>query len=226
MFSGSWWLRTGIFLLSLGALGIPVYQKSVGLGLLHSAITVVLVLGKAAVFSSNRTMKIVHRDYLERKALLYRLIKDLQRHPEMTREEVSRFQREALELIASYVRAHRADFSRTEIFVNLLVEDGDSLVVIARDRDHRMPGARYSRSTMAAAKVFESGDHIVVGNVHREYGDVEKEYRSILVLPVRGRSGISAVVSIDSARAHHFDLEARDLERFLQPYIGLLEWTL
>jgi hypothetical protein len=144
----------------------------------------------------------------------------------MAPHEVSRFQRETLELVASYVRSHRADFSATQIYVNLLVEDGDELVVIARDSEHRKPGARYQRRLMAAATVFENGDHLVVGNVQREYGDVDKPYRSILLLPVRGPQTVLAVLSIDSAKAHHFDLEGRDLERYLAPYTALLEWSL
>jgi hypothetical protein len=71
-----------------------------------------------------------------------------------------------------------------------------------------------------------TGDHVVVGDVHREYGEVEKPYRSILALPVRGPTSVVAVVSIDSSKAHHFALENQDLDRYLQPYIGLLEWSL
>ncbi|MDX2051885.1 MAG: GAF domain-containing protein [Polyangiaceae bacterium] len=224
--SKSWWLRTGVYLAALGALGIPVYDRSVRLGIAHTVLTVIFVLGKAAVYSSDRTMKIVQGMYLERKILLYRLIKDLQRHRAMSPGEVSRFQQETLGLIASYVRSHRADFSATQIYVNLLVEDGDDLVVIARDSEHRKPGARYQRRLMAATTVFETGDHLVVGNVHREYGDVEKPYRSILLLPIRGPEAVLAVLSIDSAKPHHFDLEGRSLERYLAPYVALLEWSL
>jgi putative methionine-R-sulfoxide reductase with GAF domain len=79
---------------------------------------------------------------------------------------------------------------------------------------------------MLATKAFETGDHAFVGDVHAEYGDTEKPYRSILALPVRGESSVIAVVSIDSARPYHFDLESHDLERYLSPYIALLEWTL
>lgn len=171
-------------------------------------------------------MKLVGFKYLERKVLLYTLIKDLQRSPTMTDGERARFQRDVLRLIASYVRSHRSDFSETEIYVNLLVPRGDDLIVAARDSDHRLPSATYPRRVMAAARVFETGDYVVVGDVHREYGDAEKPYRGILLLPVRGPSSVLAVVSIDSAKPHHFDLEGRDLERYLLPYMALLEWSL
>lgn len=224
--SRRWWWRTGVYLGALLCLGIPAYNKSVRWGLAHSLVTIFFVLGKAVAFSSDRTMKIVQENYLERKVLLYRLIKDLQRHPTMTPSQIETFQRETLELIASYVRSHRADLAATQIYVNLLVEDGDHLVVIARDSNHRHPRARYPRAVMAAARVFDTGDHFLVNDVHREYGDVEKPYRSILLLPVRGPDSVLAVVSIDSAKPHHFDLEAADLERYLAPYIALLEWSL
>ena len=213
-------------MLALGVLGIPAYQKSVRLGIAHTVVTILFVMGKAVVFSADRTMKVVRAKYLERKALLYRLIKDVQRSPDMTDAELLRFQQETLGLIASYVRSHRGDLSETQIYVNLLIEDGDELVVIARNSEHRRPGARYPKRLMAATEAFESGDHVVVGDVHREYGDTEKGYRSILVLPVRGPSSIVAAVSIDSSKAHHFDLESSDLERYLAPYIALLEWSL
>jgi hypothetical protein len=225
LFSWSWWGRTGLFLILFCVLGYPAYQKSLGLGLLHTALSVMAVLGKAYVYSTDRSMKIVRARYLERKLWLYRLIKALQRTPEMTLAELQSFQRDTLCLIASYVRSHRADLWATQIYVNLLIESGDELVVIARDSEHRHPGARYPRTVMAASAVFSSGAHLVVGNVHTQYGDVEKPYKSILLLPVRGPSSIIAVVSIDSAKAHHFDLEGDELERYLAPYLALLEWS-
>lgn len=154
VFSLSWWKRTALFLVFVVAIGTPLYQQSVKLGLLHSAGTLLAVFIKAAIFSSDRTMKLVRFKYLERKVLLYTLIKDLQRAPAMGAAERVRFQSDVLRLIASYVRSHRSDFSETEIYVNLIVEDGSDLVVLARDSNHRLPRARYPRASLAAARVF------------------------------------------------------------------------
>jgi hypothetical protein len=105
----------------------------------HTAATIAFVMGKAFVFSTDRTMKVVRAKYLARKTMLYRLIKDLQRHRTCRRPNGCAFSRRRLYLIASFVRSHRADLSESEIYVSLLVEDGADIVVVARDREHRKP---------------------------------------------------------------------------------------
>ena len=148
--SPRWWIGTLLLVGFWVLLGLPVYQAGIGRGLLHTALAVAMTFGRAWRWTSPRNMQVVEAAYLERKTLLYRLIKEMQYRVRMSAPEVERFRRDALTLIASYVRGHRADLRGVEIFVNLLVEDGDELVVIARNHDHRLPGVRYPKAGMLA----------------------------------------------------------------------------
>ena len=125
-----------------------------------------------------------------------------------------------------FVRNHRDDASGTEIFVNLLVIEGDGVVVVARNHEHRVPLARYPKKDMIAARAIEQGQVAFSGNVEKEWGVTGKPYKSVLVLPVRSETAVLGAVSIDSSRGHHFDIEHRELERYLAPYVALLVWTL
>jgi GAF domain-containing protein len=152
----------------------------------------------------------------------------MQRRGSLTNPEVAEYQKEALCLIASFVRGHRADPSGTEIFANLLVEDGDDLVVVARNQDHRNPGARYPKEGMLAWGAILSGNAVCVGDIKKCIPSEAstKPYRSIMAIPVMGEDRILGVVSIDSTRPHHFDAELNDLERYLAPYVCLLGWSI
>ena len=79
---------------------------------------------------------------------------------------------------------------------------------------------------MFATQVFEDGRARVLGDLRAAYPGERKPYRSILALPVRSNDRVLAVVSIDSARPYHFDLEYQELERYVAPYLALLEWSL
>jgi transcriptional regulator with GAF, ATPase, and Fis domain len=210
------------------ALGWPVYQKSTTLGVAHTAFAILVLGGRAWRYASPRTMQLVRESYLERKNMLYRLIKEMQHRELSSPTDVLRFQTDALQLIASYVRAHRGDGSGTEIFVNLLAESGNDIVVVARNHDHRQPTARYPKHQMVAWESMRLGEVGLVGDTRRELGPEtrSKPYRSILILPIRDDRKILGAVSIDSSRPHHFDLEWSELERYLAPYVCLLGWTL
>lgn len=226
--SWKWWWQTAILLGFWVAVGWPIYQTSVARGALHTLLAILLAVGRAKRYSAPVNMQVVHHDYLARKALLLRLVKEMQRGQTMTAFEVSRFQQETLQLIASYVRGHRSDTKRNEIFVNLLVEDGNSLKVVARDLDHRLPGALYPKENMVAWRAIQTGIVQLTGDVQTEYPNTAsaKKYKSILALPVCADVGVLGCVSIDSIRPCHFDLEWSELERNVSPYVALLEWTL
>ena len=222
-----WWVGNLLLIGFWIAVGWPVYQSSIKRGLLHTALAIGLLVGRAWRYAAPRTMQPVPIAYLERKASLYRLIKDMQRRESMTSAEILRFQCETLVLIASYVRSHRADTAGTEIFTNLLIEDGDHLKVIARNFDHRNPDARYPKEDMLATSAIEHGEVTWIGDLAKHFPSAAgKRYKSILVLPIIGAHAVLGAVSIDSTRKHHFDLEHKELERYLAPYVCLLAWTL
>src|SRR5262249_30403744 len=103
------------------------------------------------------------------------------------------------------------------------------LVVVARDRPHRMGAARYSKEGMLATEALRSGESAITGDVYVDFPDTppSKPYRSILTIPVRDVQGrILGVVAIDSSRKYHFDRHRRDLSEGLSPYVALLSWTL
>lgn len=226
--SRKWWFQTLILLGFWVMVGWPLYQSHIARGLLHTCMVLVFAFSRARHFATGGHMPVVERDYLWRKTRLYALLKRLQFGAPMRGHEIATFQQETLELIASYVRSHRADWQRQEIFVNLLREDGEDIVVVARDSEHRVPGARYPKRTMVAWNVIQTGRAATVGDI-QEYDslhDPDRRYRSVLILPVYGRNGVAGAVSIDSSRGYHFDGAAPDLEKYLAPYVCLLAWTL
>jgi len=212
-------------------IGLPLYRVNIAHGLLHTAFSVLVVFGRAVRYSGPLTLPQVEFEYLSRKSRLYKLLKIMQRRQSLTRPEIAEYQKEALCLIVSFVRGHRADPSGTEIFANLLVEDGDDLVVVARNQDHRNPGARYPKDGMVAWGAISSGNAVCMGDIKKciPYQASTKPYRSIMAIPVMGEDRILGVVSIDSTRStrpHHFDAEINDLERYLAPYVCLLGWSI
>ena len=215
--------------LSFMLLAYPWWKMGTKAGIVGTATWVIMTLWKTWIHVNPKHMKLLARGYAERKLALYMLIQDLERAPVMTDVEVHRFQRDALSLIAKYVRDHRLDRKGTEIFVNLLVAEGDDLVVVARDRPHRADSAQYARSGMIAAKALDTGNNVVTGDVYVDYPETppSKPYRSIMAIPVRDASDtVLGVVSIDSSRRYHFDAHKNDLGDGLAPYVALLAWTL
>lgn len=200
------------------------WSKATILGL----VSLIVVQGaKSYRDSSPRHMQQLAKGYLTRKIILNRLIQDMSRAPIMSAHEIARFQQEALCLIAAYVRDHRRDVSAKVIFANLLVGDGDEMVVIARDRTHRIGGARYPKAQMIAARAFDTGRPQIVGELYAEWPETvgEKPYRSILAIPVFLGDHAVGVVSIDSSIPWHFHADP-NLVDYLTPYVGLLAWTL
>lgn len=222
------WLGLLFFLGMWVGIGWPIYEKHWARGVAHTALAAVLALVKFRVFLAPPSlMKIVRRDYRERKFALYRLVKRLQRDGLRDQSDVVRFQRDVLALVASYVRSHRADTDGSAIFVSLLVEDGDDLVVIARNEERRPVDLRYPRTEMFADEVFKTGEAATTGDVRALFKDSHRRHASIMAIPVLGEgSKVLAVVSIDSRRTFEFDADLADLADGLMPYAGLLELSL
>lgn len=226
--SKRWWATTILVLVFWIAVGWPLYAAHPARGFLHTCLAMLFVLSKARVLAAPSQMQVVEREYKERKTVLYQLLKQLQYEVPMSDASIGRYQQTVLSLIACYVRSHRADRRGQEIFVNLLIEDGDDLRVVARDSDHRVPLASYPKLDMIAWRAIRDGAAKCTGDVRKldPLHDPTREYASILVIPVMGSSRVLGAVSIDSKRLHHFDGEWDKLEQYLLPYTCLLAWTL
>jgi putative methionine-R-sulfoxide reductase with GAF domain len=200
----------------------------------HPTLTIPAFLGflwvharKAWKDNAPQNMQFLERNYLERKFALSRHVDDMRRMEQMTPADVQSFREDVLATIAQYARDHRADWKGRSIFANLLVEDGDDLVVIARNEPHRTPEARYPKAQMAAAAAFRTGDTVLVGDLEAEWPDQRnKRYSSILVLPIYLEGKIAGALSLDSEEKYHFDGEADALRDCLLPYTTLVAWTL
>jgi hypothetical protein len=157
---------------------------------------------------------------------------------------VSHIVTDVLGLIVLHVRDVRGnhDPKRTDVFASLLMEDGDDLVVVARDaqlhsRAYERPiPERHKRTGMLAAAAFGSKSVAGTGDMLSDFpdGPRNKPYRSILAIPVFGTKDdqqVLAVVSIDSSRPYFFEsfkrgLVERSLETGLRPYLGTLALAL
>lgn len=180
--------------------------------------------------NSPRNVELVKDGYRRRKLLLYSLIHKREQINAQAPANIANFRQEALTLIAEHVRHSRGDRKGVEIFANLLIADGNEMVVVARDRLHmnRTTPARSLKSCSLAWKALSSGVEQVTGDVYADYPETMpgKPYRSILVIPVKWRETLVGVVSVDSSRRYHFDGTFRELVRSLLPYVALLGWTL
>lgn len=177
---------------------------------------------------SPKNMQLIQRNYLARKLMVYRIVREMERAPLMSHAEVATYQQEVLHLIATYVRDHRADTKGIQIFANLLVEDGDCIRVVARDRLHRESSVLLPKRGSLAWAALKTGEPKLTGDVYADYPETAtgKPYRSILVIPVRRGPKVLGVVSVDSARRYHFDREMKNLVEYLSPYVAFLAWTI
>lgn len=227
MKSPRWWFGNLVYFGVLISIAWPLYSKNhLTRGIMYTMLIILSKFGTVRRLTASQAMQMIPRDYLFRKTLLNRIILESRHGQTMSDEQVLRFQQDVLSLIANYVRSHREDSSGTEIFVNLLRIEGDEVVVVARDRNHRHPQPRYKKEGMLVAIAIEQGEVAYTGDAKKELKLVGKQYKSILVLPVRDESKVYGAVSIDSTKTHHFDLEHSELERYLTPYVSLLVWTL
>jgi hypothetical protein len=177
-------------------------------------------------------MKLLRSNYDERKLAFQKLIHTMQQwfvEPPTTRE-VARFQQDALQLIALYVRDHRYDLKRKQIFVNLMVQRGEQVVVIRRaDPETRpVPQAYASHECTLVWEAIRGRRAQVTGDVYEQFPGTRpnKPYNSIIVLPVFLGARVVGAVSIDSEAKYHFDRYFEELQTALAPYVQLLATTL
>ena len=157
-------------------------------------------------------------------------------------EEVHTLLKDVLDVIVSHVKDHRGSHSkdRYDVFANILLEDGDKLVVVARDSiqhnqtyERKIP-AWYKRSSLLCGRALDCQKPLSVGDLVVAYpeGPRNKPYRSILAVPLLGTDDKGyGCLSIDSSRPYFFESFATDqledgLEKGLQPYIQLITMTL
>jgi hypothetical protein len=102
--------------------------------------------------------------------------------------------REILDLIVLHVRDYRGSRKEKpkEVFANLLVEDGNNLVVVMRDSmshsaEYERPIPRtYPKASLACGRAIMAKKPFSVGRLIDEYpeGPKNKPYRSILAIPL------------------------------------------
>lgn len=228
--SPRWWFTVVLTLVQVGLISWPLVQLKVGFWPFLVSFSGLLGTQLLKRWKDNQPKErhIVWRNYDERKLALYRLVHATIDRGRMTAPEIATYQRDVLALIASYVRDHRCDWETPTIFANLLVDDGEDLVVIARDQDHRHARARYPKAGMLAAKALASGEPILTGDVYRDYPDTVpgKAYSSVLAIPIHCDGQVVGVVSVDSSQKFHFDLDGSKLVDWLRPFVAMLSWTL
>jgi hypothetical protein len=154
---------------------------------------------------------------------------------ESTAKNVAGVVTNILDCIALHVRDARGshDKERTDVFVCLLVEDGEDMVVVARDsgqhstRYRREIPARYPKASMLAGRALIAKRALGVGELVRDYpeGPTNKPYRSVLAIPVLREDGSAlGVVSVDSTRPYFFEsFKSGHVENELET--GLLPYT-
>lgn len=90
-------------------------------------------------------------------------------------EKIKEIRQRLLICIVDTVRAYRNDLSGSKIYSNLLIPDGDDLIVILRNAPDRANGTRYKQSDLVCSSVLTSKKSI-------SCGDVEKETKKRIVI--------------------------------------------
>jgi hypothetical protein len=194
---------------------------------------IVLVLKARAVLGEYdpRHLPLMRRTMTERHLLLCQLIQSLQLwlDEKPSAREREKFQADVLRLITLFVRDHRSDLKGKTIFSNLLVEDGENLVVRARSDGSRPVPQTYTRAECSIAwSAIETRRAQWTGDVYDDAPDTKpgKAYNSILVMPIFLANQVLGVVSIDSEAKFHFDIFLDEITNALAPYVQLLAVTL
>jgi hypothetical protein len=226
--SGIWWSRAVATAASFGLLAGPVLAKGLTWSIPYFAVWCLVGIYNAYNSLIPANMKPLQKNYLARKLRHYKAIRLMEQRDTMTANEVRQFQEEVLHLIASYTRDHCGDTAGTQVFANLLIEEGDHLRVVARDQAHREHSTTHRKQDTLAYQVFQTGEPQATGDVYVDFPNTPagKPYNSILAIPVRFGDAIVGVVSVDSSRKYHFDPDPVILTTYLAPYVGLLGWTL
>ena len=157
----------------------------------------------------------------------------------LTAVEVRKLLADLLDIIVLHVRDHRGSFreDRQDVFANILLDAGDSLVVVARDSNCNTPGytrqtpITYPKAGLICARAMSAKKPLSVGELIQAYpeGPKNKPYRSILALPLITSDDreVYGALSIDSSRPYFFETflagqAENQMENTLQPYMQLI----
>jgi hypothetical protein len=176
-------------------------------------------------------LPMLKRTRTERQLLLEKLIHSVHLWVSKApaKREIEVFQQDTLHLIASYVRDHRSDLKGKKIFVNLLIRDGEELVVVARSDLKRPIPQRYKADEcLVMWTAIETGVTQFTGDVYIDSPATPagKPYNSVLAMPIKLDKKVVGGVSVDSAAKYHFDRYVDELQTELAPYVQLLAVTL
>ena len=143
-----------------------------------------------------------------------------------TPDKIKEIRQRLLSCIVDTVRAYRNDLPGSKIYSNLLVPDGDDLVVVIRNAPNRTDGTRYKKSDLECSNVLNSRKPIFCGNVE-QVTDRELSYKSFMAIPVMDytKQECVAIVTIDSTEIHHFDEIYESFDTLLSPYITTITTT-
>lgn len=208
----------------------------------------IVALGNAAriVFSglseSRRILRPVHGGFWRQNrkiatAAILKKVNTLVDNRPADETQVKKLITDLLEIIVLHVRDHRGNHKRVDVFANLLLIQGDDLVVVARDptlhtNDYRREIPKwYKKAALVAGRAIESKTAVSVGDLTIEYPEAPKNkpYRSILAIPLMTSDNERPIgaLSIDSTRPYFFEsftpgTVENDLENSLAPYLHTL----
>jgi hypothetical protein len=200
-------------------------------GYISAGVVLLIKVWNAIKEFDPKHLPLLKRTRTERQLLLEKLVHTT--HLWMVKAPVQReielFQQDALQLIASYVRDHRSDLKGKRIFVNLLLADGEELVVVARSDPRRPVPQRYKADEcLVMWTAVAEGVTQFTGDVYTDCPATPrgKPYNSVLAIPIKLDKRVLGGVSIDSAAKYHFDRYVDELQTELAPYVQLLAVTL
>lgn len=224
-------LNTGIILIPVGI----AYWNGKHYALPTFAVYLVAILVKRKGDFSPENLQLRVEGSAERKAHMAAAIMlldtRLREGNQLTTADKDQIRGYALDAIVSFVRSHRSDIDQVKIFANLLVEEGENLVILRRDSNCKRALKAYPKDGLLAGRALELGTIAGTGLIGHEFPETpgNKPYRSVLIIPIlplgRSKKPLGAV-SIDSSEPFHFNTHENNLETALMPYTRLLATTL
>lgn len=143
-----------------------------------------------------------------------------------TPEKLKEIRQKLLRCIVDTIRAYRNDLQGSKIFSNLLVPNGNDLVVTIRNAPDRADGTRYRRDSLKCSEVLETKKPMFCGDV-QQFNNRTMPYKSFMAIPVLNytKEKCLAIVTIDSTELHHFDEIYETFDTLVSPYITTITTT-
>lgn len=175
---------------------------------------------KAFLWSDKEKLNFLKKRRIESNTCLREINTCLVENETITREKIKDIQKKLLNCIVDTVRAYRNDLSGSKIYSNLLIPDGDNLIVTIRNAPDRSNGTKHKKSKLFCSKVLDTKKPTFCGNAN-QITDRELSYKSFMAIPVLDytKTKCIAIVTIDSTEIHHFDEIYESFDTLLSPYI-------